>query len=138
MLQYLTGKLLLQKPDSLESCMDYHLTGAEFNTCAGLQLNKSDSQTRFLCKYKHKLDLLFTADASWRIPASRITWWNSYSGQADSPPDLQPRWGQQHKQGWHCKTPVESARNWKCLYGLPSSPHCHTQSILFIYTQLYS
>lgn len=96
--------------------MDYHLTGAEFNTCACLQINKTNSQTRFLGK--HKPNLLFTADTSQRIPASRIIWWNNYSGQADALPDLQSHWGPQHKQGWHCKTPVDSTRNGKCFVQL--------------------
>lgn len=109
MLQYLTGKHFLQKLDSLESAMDYHLTGAEFNTCACLQINKTNSQTRFLGK--HKPNLLFTADTSQRIPASRIIWWNNCSGQADALPDLQSHWGPQHKQGWHCKTPVPEMGN---------------------------
>lgn len=52
----------------------YYYLSAKFNTSAGLQLKESSSQNRFLCKYKHKLALLFIADALWSIPASRIIW----------------------------------------------------------------
>lgn len=88
------------------------------STRACLQTNKTNSQTRFLGKYKHKPNLLFTADTSQRIPASRIIRWNNYSGQADALPDLQSHWGPQHKQGWHCKTPGDSTRNGKCVVQL--------------------